>query len=79
MEPYFRVDKIKANIQEKKNIPISRKRLVFARKELKDEQTLDECNVSKECTLHLILKKDTFKHKVIEANAENYTCLIFIY
>jgi len=51
------VEKLKEKIaQDEERIPPGQQRLIFAGKELADGQTLKECNIQQENTLHLLLR-----------------------
>lgn len=65
------IGRVKDAIQQKRSIPSHLQRLTYGFKSLKDERTLDDCNITKECTLHLcrIYSKTTnrsYRHKFVE-------------
>jgi ubiquitin C len=48
------VEQVKAKIQDKEGIPITRQKLVFSGKHVEDMSTLSYCGVENKCTLFLV-------------------------
>jgi ubiquitin len=56
INPEDTIEQVKQKIQEREGIPPAEQRLIFSGKQLEDNKTVQDYNIQKDCTIHLVLR-----------------------
>ena len=56
MNQNMTIGQVKAHIENIENIPVDQQRLIYQGKQLEDQMTLGDYNITNDATIHLVLR-----------------------
>lgn len=56
VEPEDTIGSVKAQFKDKQGTPVDQQRLIYGGNELEDKKTLQDYNIERDATLHLVLR-----------------------
>lgn len=77
VENNYTIYQVKNLLHQSENIPVGSQRLIFAGKQLKNDKTVDDCNIHFESILHLIVRPSDYiesepsDNEPVERNSDN--------
>lgn len=56
LNPNMTIGQVKQHVEQLENIPVDQQRLIYQGKQLEDDHTLGDYNITDEATIHLVLR-----------------------